>query len=46
MKRVANEIELYELMHILEGSSSITNANGLVFNFKAGDTFMMPVGLG
>jgi len=46
MKRVATRIERSELMHILEGSGSITNADGIVFNFKAGDTFLVPVGMG
>jgi uncharacterized cupin superfamily protein len=46
MKRVATTIERSELMHILEGSGSITNADGVVFNFSAGDTFMVPVGMG
>jgi hypothetical protein len=46
MKRVAATIERSELMHILEGSGSITNADGVVFNFRAGDTFMVPVGMG
>ena len=36
MKRVAATIERSELMHILEGSGSITNADGVVFNFRAG----------
>ena len=46
MKRVATRIERSELMHILEGSGSITNADGVVFNFSAGDTFLVPVGMG
>ena len=46
MKRVATTIERSELMHILEGSGSITNADGVVFNFQAGDTFLVPVGMG
>jgi uncharacterized cupin superfamily protein len=46
MRRVAGRIERSELMHILEGSGSITNADGVVFAFKAGDTFMVPVGMG
>ena len=46
MKRVAGRIERSELMHILEGSGSITNADGIVFNFQAGDTFLVPVGMG
>ncbi|MDH3536494.1 MAG: cupin domain-containing protein [Gammaproteobacteria bacterium] len=46
MKRVATTIERSELMHILEGSGSITNADGVVFNFTAGDTFLVPVGMG
>jgi len=46
MTRVASTIERSELMHIIEGSGSITNADGVVFNFKAGDTFLVPVGMG
>lgn len=46
MKRVAGTIERSELMHILEGSGSITNADGVVYEFKAGDTFLVPVGMG
>ena len=46
MKRVPSTIERSELMHILEGSGSITNADGVVFEFKAGDTFLVPVGMG
>ena len=46
MQRVAGRIERSELMHILEGSGSITNADGVVFEFRAGDTFMVPVGMG
>ena len=33
-------------MHILQGSGSITNGDGVVFEFKAGDTFLVPVGMG
>lgn len=46
MKRVATTIERSELMHIIEGSGSITNADGVVFNFNTGDTFMVPIGMG
>ncbi len=46
MKRIATTIERSELMHILEGKGSITNADGVVFKFEAGDTFMVPVGMG
>jgi uncharacterized cupin superfamily protein len=46
MKRVPATIARSELMHILEGSGSITNADGVVFNFSAGDTFMVPIGMG
>jgi hypothetical protein len=46
MQRVSTTIERSELMHILEGSGSITNADGVVFEFKAGDTFLVPVGMG
>lgn len=46
MKRVPATIERSELMHILEGRGSITNADGVVFEFQAGDTFLVPVGMG
>ena len=46
MKRVPATIARSELMHILEGSGSITNADGVIFNFRAGDTFMVPIGMG
>lgn len=46
MKRVPGTLARSELMHILEGSGSITNADGVVFNFKAGDTFLVPIGMG
>lgn len=46
MKRVPATIARSELMHILEGSGSITNADGVEFEFKAGDTFLVPVGMG
>ena len=46
MKRVATTLERSELMHILEGSGSITNADGVVFEYKAGDTFLVPQGMG
>ena len=46
MKRVAGRIERSELMHILKGSGSITNADGIVFDFRAGDTFLVPLGMG
>ena len=46
MKRVPASIARSELMHILEGSGSITNADGVAFNFKAGDTFLVPIDMG
>ena len=46
MTRIASTIERSELMHILAGSGSITNADGVVFNFKVGDSFLVPVGMG
>jgi uncharacterized cupin superfamily protein len=46
MKRVPATIDRSELMHILKGSGSITNADGVVFVFKAGDTFLVPAGMG
>jgi len=46
MQRVPATIERSELMHILEGSGTITNADGVVFEFSAGDTFLVPLGMG
>ena len=46
MQRKPATIARSEIMHILEGSGSITNADGVVFNFKAGDTFLVPIGMG
>jgi uncharacterized cupin superfamily protein len=46
MRRVPGTLERSELMHIIEGSGSITNADGVVFEFSAGDTFLVPVGMG
>jgi uncharacterized cupin superfamily protein len=46
MQRQPATIARSEIMHILEGSGSITNADGVVFNFKAGDTFLVPIGMG
>jgi uncharacterized cupin superfamily protein len=46
MKRVASTIERSELMYILAGRGTITNADGVVFEFNAGDTFLVPVGMG
>ena len=46
MQRQPATIARSEIMHILEGSGSITNADGVAFNFKAGDTFLVPIGMG
>ncbi len=46
MHRIPGLINRSELMHILEGEGSITNGDGEVFDFAAGDTFMVPVGMG
>ena len=46
MKRVPATLARSELMHILEGSGSIINADGVVFEFYAGDTFLVPCGMG
>ena len=46
MQRVPATLARSELMIILEGSGSITNADGVIFNFKAGDTLLVPVGMG
>lgn len=46
MTRQPGIINRSEIMHILEGSGSITNGDGVVFKFKAGDTFLVPLGMG
>lgn len=46
MKRVPARIERSEIMHILAGSGSITNADGEIFEFSKGDTFLVPQGMG
>lgn len=46
MQRVPATLARSELMIILEGSGSITNADGMIFEFKAGDTLLVPVGMG
>ena len=46
IQHVPITIERSELMHILTGSGTITNADGVVFEFKAGDTFLVPIGMG
>ena len=46
MQRKPATLARSELMHILEGSGSITNADGVVFEFSAGVTFLVPVGMG
>jgi uncharacterized cupin superfamily protein len=46
MQRVPATLARSELMHILEGSGSITNGDGIVFEFQAGDTFLAPFGMG
>ena len=46
MRRVPATLARSELMHILEGSGSITNADGVVFEFGPGDTLLAPVGMG
>ncbi|MEM7207777.1 MAG: cupin domain-containing protein [Pseudomonadota bacterium] len=46
MHRKPDKIARSELMHILEGAGSITNADGELFSFRAGDTFMVPIGMG
>ena len=46
MQRVPATLARSELMHILEGSGTITNADGIVFDFAAGDTFLVPIGMG
>ncbi len=34
----------HELMHILEGSVTLTEGSGVIHRFKAGDTFFVPMG--
>ncbi|NKB62658.1 MAG: DUF861 domain-containing protein [Gammaproteobacteria bacterium] len=46
MQRIPAPINRSELMYILEGSGSIINGDGKVFEFSAGDAFMVPVGMG
>lgn len=46
MQRMPATIARSELMHILEGKGSITNADGVAFAFEAGDTFLVPIGMG
>ena len=46
MTRVPGVIGRSELMHILEGSGSIINGDGVSFSFSAGDTFLVPMGMG
>ena len=46
MRRVPGRLARSELMHILEGNGSITNADGVVFEFGPGDTFLVPLGMG
>jgi len=46
MRRLPAVLARSELMHILEGSGTITNGDGVVFAFAAGDTFLVPVGMG
>lgn len=44
MQRKPATLVRSELMHILQGSGSITNADGVVFEFHAGDTFLVGMG--
>ena len=46
MQRKPATIARSELMHILEGRGTITNADGVVYSFGPGDTFMVPIGMG
>lgn len=46
MRRKPATLARSELMHILEGSGSIINGDGVVFEFDAGDTFLVPIGMG
>ena len=46
MQRVSTRLVRSELMHIVKGSGTITNADGVVFAFSEGDTFLVPFGMG
>lgn len=46
MQRKPATLARSELMHIVQGSGSITNTDGVVFEFQAGDTFLVPIGMG
>ncbi len=46
MRRVPDVINRTELMHIIEGKGSVINADDIEFKFEAGDTFIVPVGMG
>ena len=46
MQRKPATLARSELMHILEGSGTITNGDGVVFEFSTGDTFLVPIGMG
>ena len=46
MTRVPGTIERSELMHIIEGSGHIKNADDIEYHFSAGDTFLVPAGMG
>ena len=46
MQRVPTKLVRSELMHIVKGCGTITNADGDVFAFSRGDTFLVPFGMG
>jgi uncharacterized cupin superfamily protein len=46
MTRVPGRLNRSELMHIVTGSGSIINGDGVEFQFNAGDTFFVPIGMG
>jgi uncharacterized cupin superfamily protein len=46
MTRKPATINRSELMHIVTGSGSIINGDGVEFKFNAGDTFLVPIGMG
>jgi hypothetical protein len=46
MTRVPGRLNRSELMHIVTGSGSIINGDGVEFQFNAGDTFLVPIGMG
>jgi len=46
MTRVPGTIGRSEVMHIIEGRGEVVNGDGVRHTFNAGDTFIVPVGMG